>query len=336
MANDALFQHLMHHLFPYYYAKYHNIPGFECVETFVPKGALTKNLFDIIAKAMHLFEDFIIWSWIESLEYNSEKIKSFETYILYVMMFCIEKKTLIKDIYERFINVCSLVTVIGLHNLFTTGKTFYKLTPRILTVFFEKALKEDFKKRGGWKRLEKYIMRQYYLEYHEMLCGVPIPREEFDEIADEFTFHRRHVYSRFLPLEKETENQFASDLTVEVISSIEASLATELRSCTQDVRPSTSNFQELGLSVSKSRMKEEICESSNTSVDDRIYIKELYYEICLENHIGNLKKLINRFNLNTDISSIGESSDNAAIRLITGLRDLQLKMEHAISLLESL
>ncbi|GFW29295.1 uncharacterized protein TNCV_742371 [Trichonephila clavipes] len=181
MANDALFQHLMNNLFPYYYAKYHKILGFECVETFAPKGALTGNLFDIIAKAMHLLEDFIIYSWIESLNYNSESVKDFEIYILHVMMFCIEKKTLINDIYERFIHVCALVTIIGLHTLFTTGKTFYKLTPRILTVFFEKALKEDFKKRGGWKRLEKYMMHQDYLEYHELLCGVPIPTEEFDQ-----------------------------------------------------------------------------------------------------------------------------------------------------------
>ncbi|GFY78109.1 hypothetical protein TNIN_339901 [Trichonephila inaurata madagascariensis] len=274
MANDALFQHLTSHLFPYYYAKYHKILGFECVETFVPMGALTNNLFDIIAKAMHLFEAFIIWSWMESLEYNSEKIKHFETYILYVMMFCIQKKTLIKDIYERFINVCSLVTVIGLHNLYTTGKKFYKLTPQILTVFFEKALKEDFKKRGGWKRLEKYIMSQDYLEYFELLCGAPIPREEYDEKANEFTSRRSHVHSPFLPLQKESENQLASYLTMKVISCLDASLVTELRSSTQDVRPSTSNFQEPNSSVGTSRMEEEICESSTAFVDDCINIKE--------------------------------------------------------------
>ncbi|GFQ69328.1 uncharacterized protein TNCT_63231 [Trichonephila clavata] len=339
MANDALFQHLMTHLFPYYYAKHHKIQGFECVETFVPKGALTENLFDIIAKAMHSLEDFIIYSWIESLKYNSESVKDFETYILHVMMFCIEKKTLLNDIYERFINVCSLVTIIGLHTFFTTGKKFYKLTPRILTVFFEKALKEDFKKRGGWKRLEKYIMFQDYLEYNELLCDAQSPCVEFDEKSIEFASRRCHVYSPFL-ISEETENDFASDLTVEVISSIEASLLAELRSSTQDVSPSPSNFQEqLNSGMEKLRMEEEIArargESSKASGDDSFYIEESY-QICLENHIVNLKRQIRQFNLNTDILSIGESSDNAANRLITGLRHLQLKIEHAILLLDSL
>ncbi|GFQ69327.1 uncharacterized protein TNCT_63221 [Trichonephila clavata] len=332
MANDALFQHLMSHLFPYYYAKYHNVPGLECAETFVPKGALTENLFNIIVKAINLLEVFIICSWIESLEYNSESIKDFETYILHVMMFCFEKKTLIKDIYERFINVCSLVTVIGLHTFFTTGKKFYKLTPRILTVFFEEALKEDFKKRGGWKRLEKYLMCKDYLEYYDLLCGVPIPIAEFDEKATEFASRRNHVYSPFLISQEETENHFASDLTVKVISCIESSLLTELIS-TQDARPATSNFQEeLSLGAEKLRIKEEICESSKASGDDSIYIEESYH-ICLENHIGNLKRQIN---LNTDISSIGESSDKAALQLLTGLRNLQFKIEYAFLLLNSL
>ncbi|GFY40363.1 hypothetical protein TNIN_137321 [Trichonephila inaurata madagascariensis] len=335
MANDALFQHLMSHLFPYYYAKYHKIVGFECVETFVPKGALTKNLFDIIAKAMHLLEDFIICSWIESLKCNSGSVKDFEIYILHVMMFCIEKKTLIHDIYERFIHVCALVTVIGLHTLFTTGKKFYKLTPLILTVFFEKALKEDFRKRGGWKRLEKYMMQQDYLEYHELLCAAKIPWPEFDEKAIEFASRRSHVYSSFLPLEEEIENDFASELTVEVISFTEPSLRTELSSSTQHVRPPTPNFQEdLCSSVGKLRLEEEIGESSKAPGDDSFYIEELYYEINLESHIVKLKRLINGFNLNTEISGIGESSDNA-INLITGLRHLQLKIEYSISLLDS-
>ncbi|GFY40362.1 uncharacterized protein TNIN_137311 [Trichonephila inaurata madagascariensis] len=334
MGQDALFRHLMNHLFPYYYAKYHNVPGFKCVETFVPKEALTENLFDIIAKAMHLLEDFIIYSWIESLKYNSETVKDFEIYILQVMMFCIEKKTLINDIYERFIHVCALVTVIGLHTLFTTGKKFYKLTPRILTVFFEKALKEDFRKRGGWKRLEKYMMQQDYLEYHELICVAKIPCVEFDERLIAFASQRRHVYSPFLFKREEKEYDFASDLTVEVISFIEASLRNELRSSTQYVRPSPFNFQELISGIGKLKMEEEIGESSKASGEDSFYIEELYYETNLESHIVKLKRLINGFNLNTEISSIGESSDNA-INLITGLRHLQLKIEYSISLLDS-
>ncbi|GFW29304.1 uncharacterized protein TNCV_742461 [Trichonephila clavipes] len=335
MAEDALFQHLMCHLFPYYYVKYHNFPGFECVETFVPKGALTENLFDIIAKAMHLLEDFIIYSWIESLNYNSESVQDFEIYILHVMMFCIETKTLINDIYERFIHVCALVTAVGLHTLFTIGKKFYKLTPRILTVFFEKALKEDFRKRGGWKRLEKYMMQQDYLEYHELICVEKIPCAEFDERLIAFTSHRKHVYSTFLLKRQVTEYNLASDLTRVVISCIESSLQTELRSSTQHARPSTSNFQELNSGLENLKIEEEIGESSKASGDDSFYIEESYYQICLEKHIVNLKRMINKFNLNTEISSTGESSDNAAINLITALRHLQLEIEHAISLLES-
>ncbi|GFR01140.1 hypothetical protein TNCT_457651 [Trichonephila clavata] len=332
MAKDFLFQHLLHHLFPYYYVEYLYIDvDVECIEAFVPKFVLTQNLFDIIAKAMYGLEDFFISIWLKDLKYHyEESIKDAETYILHVMIFCMDKKLIIDDAYEIFVNVCALVTAIGIRTFHTTSKRFYKLTPLILTVFFEKVLKEDFKKRGGWKRLEKYLMCQGYLEYYETYKAAlkHAAFTELDKKTMEFSLRRRHVFSPFPNVEMETGNRFIISLTAEVISSADASLLTELR---LEAIPSTFDRQEeLSLHVEKLSLKNELYQSSE---DHDIDIAEVSYHASLGNHILNLKRLVSS---NTENSCSGESSHSSAVCLIASLRCLKLKVEHAISLLESL
>ncbi|GFT97740.1 hypothetical protein NPIL_96361 [Nephila pilipes] len=81
------------------------------------------------------------------------------------MKICIIEERLTPMYYEKLVNVCSLITALGIHIYNTKQKKYYKLTPHILTVFFENKLIHGFKTRGGWNRLEKYLASQDYLQF---------------------------------------------------------------------------------------------------------------------------------------------------------------------------
>ncbi|GFV12471.1 hypothetical protein TNCV_1792501 [Trichonephila clavipes] len=251
MASDALFQHFVRHLFPYFYVKYLKLEAdSDCVEPFVAKGPLTENLFDVITKAMFELQDMLIASWVENFDRERQLMtSSAEKYISQTILFCHAQQLVIKDIYERFIVVCALITITGMYTYRTTGKKFYKLTPLILTVFFEGVLKEAFKKRGGWKRFERYIMLQDYVEYYETYSAFLTYKEQKKDIPEDikekmraFESRRKHFYVLYGNIEEGTENVHIVELTREAVKALDTSLIAELDSIIVSEMPSTSSL----------------------------------------------------------------------------------------------
>ncbi|GFT18841.1 uncharacterized protein NPIL_232911 [Nephila pilipes] len=338
MSNDMLFQHLMQHLFPYYYAKYKKMAvDFDWVESFVAKGDLTENLFDVITKAIYGLEDFVVGSWLEYVtKYDLLKTMSLEIYVSRIMMFCFNKKLVINNIHERFINICALVTGIGINIYNATGKKFYKLTPRILTAFFEKVLREDFKKRGGWKSLEKYLLSRDYVEYYETITTLMNEKnkdvlEEIDTKMMEFASRRKHLYLPLPIIEEETNNSVISNLIVEVVSSIDDSLWTEINPSKFNAVPSTSILQEsISNPLSDSNMEKLARSSKVSGGNDRSDACALADDTRSESPLSNIKSVFGKSNIIEGSSNLGGSSAGYV------LNRLKLNVEHVLSLLESL
>ncbi|GFR06342.1 hypothetical protein TNCT_83741 [Trichonephila clavata] len=261
MAKDACFQHFVRHLFPYFYVKYQKLEAnFDCVESFVAKGPLTENLFDIITKAMFGVQDMLIASWIENIDRERQLMtSSAENYIAHTILFCYAQQLVINDIYEKFIVMCALITVMGTHTYRVTGKKFYKLTPLILIEFFEGALKVVFEKRGGWKRFERYIMRQDYVSYYETHSAFltykneDIP-EDIKEKMKAFVLRRKHFHLPIPNVEQGTKNVHIVKLTREVVKTLDESLVAELNSIIVSEMPSTSSLQETSISSTLSEL----------------------------------------------------------------------------------
>ncbi|GFR22360.1 uncharacterized protein TNCT_159491 [Trichonephila clavata] len=341
MANDALFQHFLRHMFPYFYVKYKNLPeGFldTSVEPFVAKGLLTENLFDVMGKAMFGVQNVLIASWCERLEKDMEKMtSSAEKYISQTIMFCYALKSVISDIYERFITVCALVTYIGIYICYRTLKKFYQLTPRILTVFFEDALKEDFKKRGGWNCLERYLLSQVYLEYYENFCFYINCNEVDSRIVFKHEllrfFKRRNVLHSLFFNFVQMGDQDTKILTNKVLSFIETSLLTELA---LPISTATTNFQEKSISSALSKLSmennPELEYAKNSKVSEKydFEVTELFFQPLFANHISNLKKLVSASNLDAGSSSSGASLNKNVLMLLTNLTCFKLKLEQAI------
>lgn len=225
--------------------------------TIVEKGPLTDNLFDVITKAMFEVQDMLIASWMEYLDkYKEIMTLHVQRYISHVIFICCTQKSVINDIYERFIIVCALVTVIGVHAYNTTGKKFYKLTPPILTVLFEKDLKKDFKKRGGWKSFEKYLMGQDYVEYYKTYSVFLVYKDESKDIPIDikekmraFVTRRKYFNIHFSDEEIWQNDSKIPSLISEVVNSIDASLLTTL-----NAMPPTSSVDEKSVSKSLSEV----------------------------------------------------------------------------------
>lgn len=343
MSESVLFQHFLRHLFPYYYVKFTGMEAdFDSVESFVAKGALTENLFDVITKTIHALEQFIITSYTKCFQdLNILTIECPEEYVKYGMMFCLTYKELINDIYERFISVCALAITMGINTFHTTGRKFYKLTPRILTVFFENNLKEDFKKRGGWKRLEKYLMRQDYLEFYEALINFNRQQSkkntsEIKEKMVNFVMRRKYMFVNQICVEGGMSNERVVALTDEVISTItELSLSSENKPASVTTLVEESIWKDLLLSTLEKIAELQWGVKCETFPPDDIETKKVAYDASLEKHLVNFKKL-SRSNLGTGNSNSGESLERSVRDLYTGLENLKLKIECALSLLQSL
>ncbi|GFT55501.1 uncharacterized protein TNCV_1326691 [Trichonephila clavipes] len=132
------------------------------------KGYLTKNLLDLIADACAVLEISIHYAWSTQLNNDrTEIMQPAEKYAFNIICMCWVEKQVVIDIYDRFLSVVTFVKYVSEAICFNSGKKFYKLNFQILTVFFEHYLRKEFKKRGGWKRLEKHILSRKYREYHD-------------------------------------------------------------------------------------------------------------------------------------------------------------------------
>ncbi|GFY43452.1 hypothetical protein TNIN_488761 [Trichonephila inaurata madagascariensis] len=233
MADETPFSHLMDHIISFYCEI--NDLIFNKPDPFVAKGAVTKALCDMIAKTIFVLEDALVAPWMDFLiDKQKLMLSSPEMYVEYVIKICLMEEQLATDTYEKFINVCGLVTVIGFFIYQITKKNFYKLSTRICTVLFENILIDYFRKRSDWKRLEKYI-RKYIQVYDELVVVKnlgdlnKVPKKLINKMAN-LALRRRTKVSTGLEVLRITDYSGIGPLTYQVISTIGASLMTELSS----------------------------------------------------------------------------------------------------------
>ncbi|GFV12481.1 hypothetical protein TNCV_1792601 [Trichonephila clavipes] len=306
------------------------------IKPFVVKGVLSENLFDVINKIFFCLQDLIRSSWQRSLAHsNVPSINSPRLFVKYLFVFCLAKSQLITDIYERFINVCASATVIGMDASSTNGKKFYKMTPRILIVLFEKVLKKDFTKRGGWKRLERYLICQDYLEYYEALScyrrqsAREIPAEMKGKIID-FSNRRQHFCESYVNVRGGVNDSLITNLASEVFLELDHSLLVELFQPSEDQKASSSVE-----SVTR-RLSELALSKSGTNVQaDSFRVEDLDYDGFLQSHLLNFKRLM-RSPQDPASSNSGESLDNALDNMRKNLKLIKEKMECALSIIQSL
>ncbi|GFV12472.1 hypothetical protein TNCV_1792511 [Trichonephila clavipes] len=202
-------------------------------------------------------------------------------------------------------------------------------------------------KRGGWKRLERYIMLQDYVEYYETYSAFLTYKKEEKDIPNDimekvsaFVSRRKHFYVHFASVEAQEKNVCAIKLILDAMQALDISIINELCSSTMSEMPSTSSLQESSISSSLSELtiKEEATpgfnQCSKASGHDGVDVAEFSYHTCLGNHIVNLKRLVSGLILNTENSNSGKTSNRAIVRLITALRCLKLKLVQVMSLLE--
>ncbi|GFU25114.1 uncharacterized protein TNCV_3360461 [Trichonephila clavipes] len=227
MPSDPIFQHFLEVFFPYSYMEASDL-HMVLVKDITPKGPLTKNLFYLIADTLDVLDISIHDAWSGHIgKERRAMMQSVKFYVWHVISMCWVEKLVVADIYDRTLSVVALVRFVSEMFWFTSGKKLYQLNSRILTVFFENSLKEDFKKRGGWKRLEKHILNRKYKEYHNKCAAY---RFVFDAIPDDLKLEiRQSLVSRF-DYPKELHSEKIDDLTQEVMSSIGFSLLNEINS----------------------------------------------------------------------------------------------------------
>ncbi|GFT46440.1 hypothetical protein NPIL_160571 [Nephila pilipes] len=91
-----------------------------------------------------------------------EELSSPEKYVSYLMMICLAEENSTSNVFQKLINVWSVVTASRVYIYVTSQKKFYIRNLGILTVFFENTLKSSFNKSGGCKLLEIYLASQDY------------------------------------------------------------------------------------------------------------------------------------------------------------------------------
>ncbi|GFS86943.1 uncharacterized protein NPIL_464241 [Nephila pilipes] len=256
MSDEVLFQHLMDHLFSFYYGKIGLCLDCKQCGPFVAKGALTQSLFEMIAKAIFVLRKGLS----KELEWvKTQVMSSPEKYVRCLMMICLSEEFSTSNFFQKLINVCSVVTELGIDAYKSYKRKFYKLTPRILTVFFENNLKGTFNKCGGWKQLEKYLSGQDYLQfsgewttYLDDECGGKFPKKVREGLSEFFRIRKQwsNPPKLYKPPRKQDPNLW-NNLTIQVVSTLDASLLAELEVSSTDEKGSTSTLDEKSKSLSE-------------------------------------------------------------------------------------
>ncbi|GFU44329.1 uncharacterized protein TNCV_3617771 [Trichonephila clavipes] len=305
------------------------------------KGHLTKNLFDLIADAFAVLEISIHGAWSLQLSNNRRAMmQSAEKYVCNIMCMCWLEKTVVTDIYDRTLSVIALVKYMSEAIYFISGKRFYKLNSRILTVFFENCLREDFKKRGGWKRLEKHILSRKFREYHDECAAYHFV---IDDIPDDLKRKIRLAFASTSGLPKEVPGERINYLTVEVMWSVGTSLLNEINSpkwnkesVSKKVEESsltiTNVLKDLDMTFDEARcIKADVCQDLNMTRSS-----EKQMNLCAS-HLSQLeeklKDLILIFELlEADFYGEGhEANDKDCKRYQEEIEILKIKVQQQIS-----
>ncbi|GFU44333.1 uncharacterized protein TNCV_3617811 [Trichonephila clavipes] len=225
MASDPIFCHLIQEYFPY---SYDEASGSSLAfnQEFTPKGPLIKDLIDLVVRAFKVIEIVLQEIWSKHIvKIRRSMIQSAEFYVWHTMCMCWMEEQFVTDIYDRFLSTIVLVRYITGMIYCTTNKKFYKLTSRILTVFFENSLWEDFMKHGGWKRLEKHILNRKYYEYFNECAQYDFI---IDFIPEDLKKKIRRSFSFTTEMPEYIPNEWIADLTHQVMWSAGTSLLNEI------------------------------------------------------------------------------------------------------------
>ncbi|GFQ89806.1 uncharacterized protein TNCT_22801 [Trichonephila clavata] len=214
----------MQKLFP---ETYSGVLDLQQDKNYDPKGYLTENLLHLFPQVFAVLKVVVYEDWFGYVEDSRQTMASSpEEYISKLMTMCHIEKKRYKNIYDRFLIVLSLVLFTQKMISDTTRKPFHRLIPQILIVFFENVLREDFYKRGGWNRLEKYILSRKYTAYYEECLSYKLILKDLPD----------HLKQRILHSFSLTEIFYCkigsevSSLTREVMSYVDPSLLNGLSS----------------------------------------------------------------------------------------------------------
>ncbi|GFV12467.1 uncharacterized protein TNCV_1792461 [Trichonephila clavipes] len=341
MADD-IFRHLMKHMFPFYYTKCGFFKDSQLQE-FVPKGALSKTLFTFILKSICVLQDALFLPWKTYLDVHKKLMLSCpEMYVAHVMRICLTDASATTEIFEKFINVCGLVTTIGIATYGASRKKFYKMTPEILAVIFENKLKYDFDRCGGWKRFEKYLSCQdFILSYDEIADYIQsgssgCPDETMKKLLKLVT-ERLVNFSTSLEVKRSTNDPEIDDLTRQVVSAIDDSIMVEISlSCLSDKQSQDE--------VSKLKSAEELgaVGGQDLEFDGSSKDSQEYEELCvdgqyrgMESTILNVMSKFNQGCFDKDIP-FQESAGYVADYLESTMMNVQKRVENAITILKLL
>ncbi|GFY57533.1 hypothetical protein TNIN_314831 [Trichonephila inaurata madagascariensis] len=175
MEEDQSFLFLMDKLFPFSYVKWCADPSnidFEDCSPF--EGFLTGDFLHLVMKAIWVRSNVLfpkgMWKFLSEV-CDQLTSASLDTYIVHVVGLCQIVADITTDIHDRFISVFSLVTSIA---ALASRKCFdfYQLTPNILEVFYNMALKGEFYKQDGWKGLERFLQNIEYAKWYNKLRSI--------------------------------------------------------------------------------------------------------------------------------------------------------------------
>ncbi|GFT18845.1 hypothetical protein NPIL_232922 [Nephila pilipes] len=188
-----------------------------------------------------------------------------------------------------------------------------------------------------WKRIEKCLLRQNYAQEYDMSIllrsydGKNVP-EQLQQQTVELVEKREHLCSCSIDrIAGGIDNPKIRYLTKEVVSSIEASLLTELMSPAIDAAALSSVSQGFitsafaNLKINKTPTFQP---SHSAELED---LDTFAYDHLLQVHLLNLKRMFRQ----TGSSNLGESPDSNMKRLVIGLRRLKSDLEYCTSLLDS-
>ncbi|GFY73947.1 uncharacterized protein TNIN_243541 [Trichonephila inaurata madagascariensis] len=283
MDSDCIFRHLMQELFSNSYVN--ELPKMQkVIKDFKPEGPLTKSLLKLLLKAFEVLVFPVLDSWEAYLDTNMLSVTSSpKMYISYAILLSWTEVHVVEDQYARFLIVLTLVNYMARVAYDFTGRKFYKLSPKILTVLFDKVLKEDFYKGGGWKSLKKHILNKKYSEIYDEYEAYDFNnsyslKKLMQRIQDIF-LHPRPSFEHLHSLEQISNFEIINDLTRDVMSLVETSLVNELNLNTEQ-------------SLSK------VTEGSKSSEHSDL---KSFFEVVLQNRVvdleDKLRELISVFEL---------------------------------------
>ncbi|GFR06350.1 uncharacterized protein TNCT_83781 [Trichonephila clavata] len=219
MARDLFFKHLMQELFPSYYVETLDLGPYNNVD-YKPMGPLTENLISMFPKVIAVLQNLVMETWSIYLHRTRAlMISSREMYVSHVMLISYVEDQIVGNIYDKFLMVLASVTHLAERINIATGMNFYELTPQILTVYFENALREDFNRSGGWKNLERHILSKKYNEiYNECVALYFATDEELQQKIREIVSPPRPYFEISIPSYENIKHPIIVKLTCQVMS----------------------------------------------------------------------------------------------------------------------